>query len=126
MGLLQRDADAAHFWDAAVSEDPAAAALDEGTRFPICRPAGLERCFAEGGFDHLEARSVEVPMIFRDFDDYWAPFLGGQGPAPGYCVALPQVSRDRLCARLRATLPLEPDGTIRLTARAWAVTGVSV
>ena len=114
-----------HFWAAAATEDPAAAALDEGTRFPICRVGGLERFFAEGGFDELEARPVEVPTVFRDFDDYWAPFLGGQGSAPGYCVALSQESRDRLRARLEATLPSEPDGTIRLTARAWAVTGVS-
>ncbi|MEU9083860.1 methyltransferase domain-containing protein [Streptomyces sp. NPDC048357] len=32
MGLLRR------FWDAAASVDPAAAPLDEGRRFPLCRP----------------------------------------------------------------------------------------
>lgn len=111
------------FWDAAIFEDPAAASLDEGARFPICAPGGLQRCFAEAGLDDLETRPVEVPMVFRDFDDYWAPFLGGQGPASGYCAALPPESRDRLRDRLRATLPSDPGGTIRLRARAWAVRG---
>jgi SAM-dependent methyltransferase len=113
------------FWDAAIAEDPAAAALDEGPRFAICRPDGLQRCFAGAGFSDLESRPVELPMTFRDFDDYWTPFLGGQGPAPGYCVSLPPDARDRLRSRLQSALPTESDGTIPLTARAWAVTGVS-
>ena len=29
-----------YFWEAAAELDPAAIALDEGRRFPICRPAG--------------------------------------------------------------------------------------
>lgn len=113
------------FWDAAVHEDPSATSLDERTRFPICQTDNLQHCFADAGLDELEARPVEVPMIFRDFDDYWAPFLGGQGPAPTYCATLSQESRDRLRARLQATMPFERDGTIRLRARAWAVQGVS-
>jgi SAM-dependent methyltransferase len=112
------------FWDAAVAEDPAAAVLDEGPRFPICRPAGLEQCFADAGFD-AAARAVETATVFRDFDDYWAPFLGGQGPASGYCATLSQEARDRLRARLQATLRPEPDGTIALSASAWAVSAVA-
>ena len=30
-----------HFWDAAASLDPAASALDEGNRFPLCCPGAL-------------------------------------------------------------------------------------
>jgi SAM-dependent methyltransferase len=112
------------FWDAAVSETPDASSLDEGIRFPICRPDRLQACFARAGLSDLGVRPVEVPTTFSDFDDYWAPFLGGQGPAPAYCVALPDESREHLRARLKATLPTEPDGSIRLTARAWVVSGV--
>jgi hypothetical protein len=35
-----------------------------------------------------QTRAIEVPTVFRDFEDYWSPFLGGQGPAPGYYMSL--------------------------------------
>jgi SAM-dependent methyltransferase len=112
------------FWDAAVAEDPAAAALDEGARFAICQAGGLQQCFTEAGLGDLDARPIEIATVFRDFDDYWTPFLGGQGPAPNYVASLSQDAQESLRNRLQATLPAEPDGTIRLNARAWAASGV--
>ena len=63
--------------------------------------------------------------MFRDFDDYWTPFLGGQGPAPTYTVSLDEERRAAVREGLRARLPIEADGTIHLVARAWAVRGRS-
>jgi SAM-dependent methyltransferase len=111
------------FWDAALALDPAAAGLDEGARFPVCRPDPLRALFDAAGLFDVEVASIEVPTIFADFDDLWAPFLGGQGPAPGYCTALPADRREALRARLHAMLPHGRDGGIALTARAWAVRG---
>jgi len=68
-------------------------------------------------------RAIEVPTRFRDFDDYWSPFLGGQGPAPAYAMSLVDERRAALRERLRATLPTASDGSIPLRARAWAVRG---
>jgi SAM-dependent methyltransferase len=111
------------FWDAAIALDPAAAELDEGRRSPICRPEALCRLFETAGLSDVETHAVDVPTVFRDFDDYWTPFLGGQAPAPGYCMSLTEDARGRLRERLRETLPTEPDGSIHLIARAWAVRG---
>ena len=111
------------FWDAAVALDPATAELDEATRFPICRPDRLEALWRNAGLTDVDTAPIDVPTVFRDFDDYWAPFLGGQGPAPGYVAGLDDRRRDRLRDRLQATLPIEEDGSIPLTARAWAVRG---
>jgi SAM-dependent methyltransferase len=111
------------FWDAAVELDPSAAASDEGARFPICAPEPLRGAFEEAGLEGVEVRSIDVPTVFRDFDDYWTPFLTGVGPAPGYVVALPDDARGRLRERLRALLPAEGDGSIHLVARALAVRG---
>jgi hypothetical protein len=111
------------FWDAAVRLNPAAADLDEARRFPVCRPEPLERLFSGAGLDDVAVRPVDVPTVFVDFDDYWTPFLGGQGPAPGYCASLSEPDLAALREELRARLPAEPDGSIRLTARAWAVRG---
>lgn len=112
-----------HFWDAAGALDPAALPLDEGRRFPICRPEPLAALFRDAGIADVEVRALEVPTVFRDFDDYWTPFLGGQGPAPGYCMSLDEDRRAALRERLRARLPAQPDGRIPLTARAWAARG---
>lgn len=113
-----------YFWDAAVALDPNARTLDEAQRFPDCRPEALLALFAKGGVDRTECRVFDVPTVFKDFDDYWSPFLGGQGPAPTYCCALPEHRRDELRERIRAMLPIETDGTIRLIARAFAVRGI--
>lgn len=111
------------FWDAAKALDPGAAALDEAARFPGCAPEPLEALLEEGGLRHVESRSIDVPTRFRDFDDYWSPFLGGQGPAPTYAMSLPDDRRVALRERIRSALPVQPDGSIALTARAWAVRG---
>jgi SAM-dependent methyltransferase len=113
-----------YFWDTATVLDPKARDLDEGLRFPVCRPDPLSALFAAAGLRDVETVAIDVPTVFNDFDDYWSPFLGGQGPAPGYCMSLAEGDRLALCERLGASLPAEPDGKIRLIARAWAVQGV--
>lgn len=113
-----------HFWDAAVALKPEDREHDEGVRFPICRPGPLEDLFAGAGLANVQVRSIDVPTRFRDFDDYWTPFLGGQFPAPAYVMALTEDARSALREHIRSTLPIAADGSISLTARAWAVRGV--
>jgi SAM-dependent methyltransferase len=111
------------FWDAAAALDPAAAELDEGRRFGICQPEPLAGLFRDAGLVEVDVRPIEVPTRFADFDDYWTPFLGGQGPAPGYAMSLDEAERAVLREELRARLPVAVDGSISLVARAWAVRG---
>jgi SAM-dependent methyltransferase len=114
-----------YFWDAASALDPAAAELDEGRRFPMCRPESLSELWADAGMDDVTVQAIEVPTVFADFDDYWRPFLGGQGPAPGYLMSLTDERRRALHDLLRGRLPFGLDGSIPLTARAWAVRGIA-
>jgi len=67
--------------------------------------------------------AIDIPTVFRDFDDYWTPFLGGQGSAPSYVATLDADRRVTLRERVRANLPVAGDGSIPLTARAWVVRG---
>jgi hypothetical protein len=112
-----------HFWNAAAALDPAAGDLDEGRRFPLCQPGPLQALFAGAGLRDVGVQPVDIATDFRDFDDYWAPFLGGQGPAPGYAMSLSGERREALRQRLRQSLPLALDGSIPMVARAWAVRG---
>jgi SAM-dependent methyltransferase len=111
------------FWDAAVELDPSAVALDEGARFPLCRPEALEVLFASASLERVEVKAIDVPTLFADFDDYWQPFLGGQGPAPAYVSSLDDARRRRLRDRVRERIPASSNGAVSLTARAWAVRG---
>jgi SAM-dependent methyltransferase len=113
-----------HFWNAAAAVDPGASKLDEGMRFPICKPEPLLALLTDAGFERTEYKPLDVPTMFKSFDDYWSPFLGGQGPAPTYCAALPDDTRARLREEVRARLPIAADGSIPLMARAHAVRGV--
>lgn len=113
------------FWDAAAVEDPGVGALDEGERFPLCRPEALEDLFRAGGLRDVRSGAVEIATGFADFDDYWRPFLGGTGPAPSYVASLDPERREALARRLERALPRDPDGTIALVARAWAVRGTA-
>jgi len=112
-----------YFWDAAAALDARARVLDEAQRFPICRPEPLRELFEAVGLAEVETRAIDVPTVFRDFDDYWTPFLGGQAPAPNYCMSLSEDARAALRERLGASLPTGSDGSIHLIARAWAVRG---
>ncbi len=112
-----------HFWDAAASLDPAARALHEGRRFAQCRPDPLHALWTGAGLVDVIVSPIEVPTVFAGFAELWEPFLSGQGPAPGYVAALAPAARDRLRTRLEGLLPAGPDGSVTLSARAWAVRG---
>ncbi|MFE0675426.1 class I SAM-dependent methyltransferase [Streptomyces sp. NPDC058867] len=111
------------FWDAAVATDPEAAELDEGRRFPLCRPDPLHALWTRAGLRDVWVTPLVVPTVFTDLADLWSPFLAGQGPAAGYVADLAPEARDRLRDTLASSLPEAPDGTIPLLARAWSVSG---
>ena len=113
-----------YFWNAVQALDPATRDLDEGRRFPICSPDALRDVFQQVGLNQVDTQPIDVETHFKNFDDYWNPFLGGQGPAPSYCMSLSEGRRTQLRERIRASLPFALDGSIPLVARAWAVKGM--
>jgi SAM-dependent methyltransferase len=119
MEFLQR------FWDSAAALDPNATELDEGRRFPICRPDTLTSLFRGGGLSDVVCESIEITTRFSTFAEFWTPFLGGTGPAPSYVASLEPHQRESLARHLDRSLPREPDGAICLVANAWVVRGVA-
>ena len=109
-----------YFFDAMLELRPEDRHHDEGVRFPFCTAEGLEELFREAGFSTVRTRDIVVPTVFSSFDDYWHPFLGGTGVAPAYLRSLDELDQDALREAVRSRLPIEADGSVRLTARAWA------
>ena len=112
-----------HFWDAAVEFKPEALSLHESSRFPDSKADVLKRLFESNSLVDIETLPIEITTHFQDFDDYWKPFLGGQGPAPSFVLTLDEAETNKLRDALKASLPIQPDGSISMVARAWAAKG---
>ncbi len=112
------------FWDEAVILDPPIAARDE-RNMPLCRQGELEALWRANGLQRVEELPITIELSFASFDDYWRPFLGGQGPAGAYAASLSESPRAALEARIRGRLlGTGQDGPFKLRGRAWAVKGV--
>ena len=112
-----------YFWDVATELDPTVAELDEVRRFHINKPDPMRGLWEGAGLTDVTITSLETATVFADFEDYWRPFLGGQGPAPGYAMAQPEERRAHIRDLLAQRLPRNQDGSIPLVARAWAIRG---
>jgi SAM-dependent methyltransferase len=108
------------FWDAASAVDPGAA--DEATTMRFARPDELLELWTGAGVVSVDVTRLDVEAAYEDFDDLWAPFPTGVGPAGAYTASLDgdaQVAlRDELFRRLG-----EPSGPFTLSARAWCAVG---
>jgi SAM-dependent methyltransferase len=109
------------FWDAALQFDPEALAFDQGRRFAFCTPEGLRKLFDTANLEQIAVQALDIETRFSSFDDYWEPFLTGQGSAPHYLASRNNQVRAAIRERLRAWLPADTKGAIVLPARAWAV-----
>ena len=65
-------------------------------------------------------------MQFRSFDDFWQPFLAGQGPAGAHVERLAPERRITLRDHVKRLLPQgAQQGAFELRGRAWAVRGTA-
>jgi len=111
------------FWDEAVGLDPDADAKDEG-HMALSRSGELATLWRAHRLENVSDSPLRVETRFSSFEDYWSPFLEGQGPAGAYVGSLPLQDADRLRLSLRRRLVGDgPDRPIALQARAWAVRG---
>ena len=112
------------FWDTAVALDPDVAPRHEG-HMPYCKQGQLAAMWSRHGLQQVEESGLGIQMAFASFDDFWTPFLEGQGPAASYATGLPPEHQAALRAHLReAVLEGLADRPLLLDARAWAVRGV--
>jgi len=111
------------FWDAAIASNPAAADRDE-RRMRFSRRGELGDLWRQAGLVDVVETPVVIPMRFESFEDFWSPFLAGQGPAGSYVASLSEDGRSAIERRLRERLSNDGTGGITLNGRAWAVRGI--
>jgi SAM-dependent methyltransferase len=112
------------FWDAAVDLDPRAEQLDE-KRMPLCRAAELSELWRQGRLEQVEEQPLNITMKFDSFEDYWEPFLLGQGPAGAYVRSVQKDLLRELRSAVRRRLSISSDNEpFALPARAWCVRGM--
>jgi len=111
------------FWDEVVALDPAMAPKDE-RHMKLSRAGQLGELWRKAGLVNVQEKPLVIEQAFASFDDYWAPFLTGAGPAGAYVVSLGDERRRELEARMRhRLLGNRADSAFVLKARAWCVRG---
>ena len=111
------------FWDAAAALDAERATpLMEEHTMRFSTPGELAALWRGAGLDGVETAPLVAEASYEDFDDLWAPFPTGVGPAGAYTASLGAEAQQELREELRRRLG-EPTGPFSLTARAWGVVG---
>jgi len=114
------------FWDAAHKcEAPHVREFDAGIRFPICQRDNLLQSITDAGWREPEVVPIEIDARFASFDEYWAPFLSGQGTGPAFAVSLTDDMREKVRKTLMPLVTDSPDKPFTLRARAWAAKGIA-
>ncbi len=93
---------------------------------PLTRPGELASAWHAAGLRDVAETSLCIRMEFTSFDDYWAPYMGRDGPGAEYVRSLDETQRERLQDAVRdAYLDGETDGARSYAALAWAVKGIA-
>ncbi len=113
------------FWDSAVELDAAADQADERW-MRLCRRGDLSSLWTEGGLTRVDEQPLEILMQFTSFNDFWQPFLTGQGPAGAFLQQLAPERQVALRDQILRRLPRAAQhGAFELRGRAWAVKGTT-
>lgn len=111
------------YWDAAHEVVPdETEAYDERSNMRFSTEAELTGLWRDVGLDDVRGGALDVTAAYEDFDDLWAPFPTGIGPAGAFCASLEPEQQQALRAAYARRLG-NPEGSFELTARAWYAVG---
>lgn len=105
------------FWRAVRDVDPGA---NDESELAGAREGHLVELFRSAGIHDPVEGVLMAEREHSDFDDWWAPFSHGAGPAGSYVAGLTPDRQAGLRERCRKLFPATP---FVITARAWAVRG---
>jgi ubiquinone/menaquinone biosynthesis C-methylase UbiE len=107
------------FWQAARDLDPA---VHDESNLAGAREGHLAELFEAAGLRDIEQTTLSADLEHATFEEWWAPFTRGVGPAGSYVADL---DADRLTELREACRRLIPAAPFTLRARAWAARGVA-
>jgi SAM-dependent methyltransferase len=107
------------FWQAARELDPA---VHDESQLAGVRAGHLTALFEAAGLREVEETTLTAALEHASFEEWWAPFSSGVGPAGSYVAGLEASRRAELREHCRAMLPFAP---FVVTARAWATRGLA-
>ena len=110
------------FWDAAREIAPAEAAEADEATMRYSSRSDLTDLWQDVGLDDIKGGELWASADYEDFDDLWAPFPSGIGPAGAFCAALDPERQEALRLVYRRLLG-DPSGPFTLRARAWYAVG---
>jgi SAM-dependent methyltransferase len=107
------------FWDALEELDSAA---ENESHLAGAREGHLVELFGDAGIADVQQSSLSVGVDFESFDEWWAPFELGVGPAGAYVAKLDEARRAELRELCRARTGEAP---FTITGKVWAVRGLA-
>jgi SAM-dependent methyltransferase len=105
------------FWTALEEFDPAA---ETESHLAGAREGHLGELFRDAEIADVQESSLSICIEFETFQEWWAPYELGVGPAGAYVANLDNLRRDALRELCRARMPRPP---FTVTGRAWAARG---
>ena len=107
------------FWESAEALDPESArpSMEQHT-MRFSSPAELSELWESAGLGGVTVIPIVVDASYDDFDDLWAPFTTGVGPAGAYAASLDAQAQEELRDEFARRLG-DPQGPFTLSARAW-------
>jgi len=103
------------FWLAARDVDASAPHEDD---LAGSREGHLAELAGDAGLTDVMSTALSVGIGFASFEEWWAPYLLGVGPAGSYAATLPQDHLDAVKQRCRELLP---DPPFEQESKAWVV-----
>lgn len=112
------------FWGAATALDPAAKRRRESVgRYGL--EGRLSALWVECRLKEVKEAALVISADFASFEDFWLPYIEGQGHGGSYVSSLPPDHRDALAERVRQNIvEMKGTGPFSLRAQAVAVRGV--
>ena len=107
-----------NFWQAARSIVPAAPA--ETLELPSLE--AFADLATQAGLEEVEGAPLDVSTRYESFDELWASFQHGVGPAGEFCASLDPETRNAVREEYRRRVGA-PSASFSLTAQAWALRG---